>query len=288
MRFLFFMGALLATKAAAACETPTHVADLVQVMEAGEMAFVDLNKELVRQDLKEAQAIVGCLNEQIGTSEVARLHRFAGFAAFVEKNREAVEREFALAIVLEPHYVLPEGIVPSDHPVAILYEQAMNLAFDSDRQIVLVPQGGWSTVDGVRTNERRSAASAVVQIMDARGAVVDSRFLVPMQLLPSLDLSQYNIDLTVKPRSIFKSKPAPWLIASATGLVVSGALYGVAMYEKSRFEDTVNPVPDDELVALQSATNALGIAWVGATALTAATGIVTFTVVIPNHHKGAP
>lgn len=287
MRRIFcFLGLLLPSNAWAECEHPITVDQLVTTIESGETAFVHIDKAALEASKVVATTQIDCLSEPIGQSEAARFHRLIALSAFVTKDHQRAMSEFAVAIGLEPYYVFPEGIVPSsDHPVSVLYGQAASYTLPQDTQTVLAPTGGWSTVDGVRTDVRRSGVSAIVQIMDARGTIADSRFVLPLQSLPTLDLSKFNIDLNVKPPSIFHSKPAPWLIASATGLVVSGALYGVAMYEKSRFEDTDNPVPDDELVALQSATNALGIAWVGATVLTAATGIVTFTVVIPNHHK---
>ncbi len=288
MRLSFcLLGLMLPLNAWAQCEHPITILQLVTTIEGGETAFVHLNKSAMAASKTVAIAEVNCLAEPISPSEAARLHRLIALSAFVAKDRERAISEFAVAIGLEPYYVFPEGLVPSsDHPVAVLYGQAAVYTLPQDTQTVLVPIGGWSTVDGVRTDVRRGGVSAIVQIMDARGGIADSRFILPLESLPYLDLSKFNIDLTVKPRSIFHSEPAPWLIATGVGLLASGGLYAASMIERERFDNITDPVPDDQLADLAAETNALGYAWIGASVLTVATGTITFTVVIPNHHKG--
>lgn len=265
------------------------MADLTRVISGGESAFVAMDKTAMQARQDDMVLVVSCLVEPIGSPEAARAHRLIALLAFIQKDRQRVLDEFAVSLSLESHYLLPEGIVPIDHPITTLYEQAKVRVIASETQTVQAPVGGWSTVDGIRTNERHSSVSSIIQIMDGRGTVVDSRFVQPLQLLPTLDLSQYNIDLTrPAPQSIFKSKPTPWLIATGIGLLASGGLYAAGMIEKDRFNDTEHSVADSELVELRDTTNVLGYAWVGATTLTLATGVVTFTVVIPNHHRSHP
>ncbi|MEK7665460.1 MAG: hypothetical protein AAB337_01110 [Patescibacteria group bacterium] len=269
------------------CPQAVAVTDLLATITAGETAFVQMDRDGIASSRDTAIGQINCLNEQIAMSDAARFHRLLALVAFVARDRDLVQSEFHVSNKLEPHYEFPEGIVPADHPVARLYEKAKVVELSGELQVVLAPIGGWATVDGVRTDTRLSSASAIIQIMNAHGVVVESSFVRPLDLLPKFDLTAYNMELVVPvPRGIFQGSPTPWLIATGTSLLISGGLYTVGMIEKERFENTENPISDDELSALRDTTNTLGVAWVASSALTATLGIITFTVVIPNHKGG--
>ena len=270
-----------------ACSEPVAVSTLLSTLTTGETAFVRMDRVGIVLHRDTAVGQVACLNEQIAPSDAARFHRLLALAAFVAKDRERVALEFRVSRKLEPHYEFPEGLVPADHPIARLYAEARAEDLTGEVQTVLSPIGGWATVDGVRTETRLSGASAIIQIVDAHGTVVASSFVRPLDLLPQIDAAKFDLNVTAPvPKGIFKSSPTPWLVATGASLLVTGGLYTAGMIEKERFEDTENPVPDDELPALQNTTNALGVAWVASSAVTASLGIITFTVVIPNHKGG--
>jgi hypothetical protein len=272
---------------AASCPEAVTVTVLLSTLALGETAFVQMDRAGIALHRDAAIAQVGCLNEQIGPSDAARFHRLLALAAFVEKDRERVTLEFRISRKLEPYYEFPEGLVLADHPIARLYGQTKAEDLTGEWQIVLSPLGGWSLVDGVRTEVRLASASAIIQIVDAHGTVVASSFVRPLDQLPQIDVSRFDLRVAVpEKQSIFKSSPTPWLVATGASLLVSGSLYTAGMIEKGRFENTEDPVSDAELPALQNMTNALGVAWVASSVVTAGLGVVTFTVVIPNHKGG--
>lgn len=277
---------MMTASAWATCPDAVGAAALMKSVELGEGAFALMDRDEFLARRNQAIETVACLNEQVSQIEAARLHRLLALAAFIQKDRERAVIELAVSRRLDPRYVFPEGLIPIGHPISGLYEKAAAVVPSGELQTVLAPVGGWVLVDGERTDARRSTESAIVQIVAGNGKIIESRFVKPLEIMPDLDLSQFNMTLPTR-QSVFKSQPRSWFIATGASAVVTGGFYAAGMLTKSRLYDTDDPVPDNRVQPLTKRVNAFGLAFAGSGLLTAGLGAVTFTVVVPNHRRSA-
>ena len=175
--------------------------------------------------------------------------------------------EFHAARRLHPGYVIPERVVPSDHPLVALYDRAVD-GVEGGLDPTIPPEDGWVTVDGVRDAPRPTGISVLVQVWEADGTLEQTRFLRPGEPTPAW--GPLPIDTLRR-----KRRRVTLLGATGASALAAGGLYGAAWASNARFYDTTDPLADSELPTWQARTNALTWGSVGLGVATLALGGVT-------------
>lgn len=239
---LFLFG--VSTSAFALCEKATTIADLSKIGRDGEKAFMDPEgvARLLAFALRARESVLPCLQDKITPRDAAAFHRLMALAAFTQKDLVRVRGEFHAARKFEPGYEFPTDVVPEGHRLRTLYEQAATLE-DGKLEVVFPPDGGYVTVGGVRGAARPEKTPVIIQVFDPFQKILETRYLQPGEKLPVWGKNPFGItakDLGIENSSAWVS-PKTWYISAGVSAVMTGALYGVAMYNKSQFQDVSRP-----------------------------------------------
>lgn len=256
---------LASQSAYAKCEKPTTIAELMKISQDGEKAFAEMSLErLLTFSTRAKEIVVPCLSEKITTRDASAFHRLMALEAFTHNNKNRVVAEFHAARKLDPGYELPVDVAPEGHPLRALYDKSA-FAEDGKLEVVFPPEGGYVTVGGVRNAPRPEKTPAIVQAFDPFNKVLETRYLQPGETLPSWGKNPFGItakDLGIDQRSAWVS-PKTWYISAGVVALITGAVYGVAMYNKSQFQDTSKPdtpESDRKLQGYSDRANAFGVA----------------------------
>ncbi|OGL97023.1 hypothetical protein A2318_04620 [Candidatus Uhrbacteria bacterium RIFOXYB2_FULL_45_11] len=230
-----------ASEARALCEKPTAIADLAKVGQDGEKAFMDPEgvARLLAFTIRAREHVLPCLQDAITPRDAAAFHRLMALAAFTQKDLVRVRAEFHAARKFEPGYEFPVDVVPQEHRLRTLYDQAASLE-DGKLEPVFPPDGGYVTVGGVRGAPRPEKTPVIIQVFDPFNKILETRYLQPGEKLPVWGKNPFGItakDLGIDNKSAWVT-PKTWYISAGVAAVLTGALYGVAMYNKSQFQNT--------------------------------------------------
>lgn len=224
----------------AECKKPTTILDLTKVGQDGEKAFAESNLvQLLILSRQAREVVIPCLAEKIVPRDASRFHRLMALEAFTDKDLTRVVAEFHAARKLDPGYEFPLDVVPEEHRLRTLYEKAL-LAEDGTSQIVYPPDGGHVTVGGVRGAPRPEKTPVIIQAFDLANQILETIYLRAGDKLPVWGKNPMGItakDLGIDQKSAWVT-PKTWYISAGVAAVITGALYGVAMYNKSQFQDT--------------------------------------------------
>lgn len=213
------------------------------------------------------QAAIPCLSEPLSRHQAAEVHRALGVRAVGDRDPAAAAR-FAAARSIEPAYTFPSALIPQGHPVRLQYS-AMDLA-TGDVDVVEAPASGVLRFDGRQGRHRPADWPTLVQLLADDGHVRWTAYVMPEQPLPPYavaaevtpDVAQVQpvapVDPLLELPEPRANARAPLLVASASGLVVSGVLYGLAGVAQARYRDPATP--DTELQDIRQRTNSLVIA----------------------------
>ncbi|MCX6715186.1 MAG: hypothetical protein NTX72_05235 [Candidatus Uhrbacteria bacterium] len=245
--FLVFSLFLNAATVLAACEKGTTIAELAKIGQDGEKAFMDPEgvAHLHAFALRARELVLPCLQDKITPRDAAAFHRLMALSAFTQKDLSRVSAEFHAARKFEPGYEFPVDVVPEGHRLRKLYEQAASLE-DGKLEPVFSPEGGYVTVGGVRGAPRPEKTPVIIQVFDAydpiskKQALIETRYLQPGEKLPVWGKNPFGItakDLGIDNKSAWVT-PKTWYITAAVAAVITGSLYGIALYNKSQFQNT--------------------------------------------------
>lgn len=237
---LFVPMCLSVNTAFAACAKPTTIADLAHVGAEGEKAFMDPEgvARLHAFTIRAREQVLPCLKDPITSRDAAAFHRLMALSAFTQKDLGRVRSEFHAARKFEPGYVFPPDVVPETHRLRTLYEQAAALE-DGKLEVVFPPEGGYITVGGVRNAPRPEKTPVIIQVFDPFNHVLETRYVQPGEKLPVWGKNPFGMtakDFGIDNRSAWVT-PKTWYISAATAAVVTGTLYGIALYNKAQFND---------------------------------------------------
>ncbi|MFZ5476632.1 MAG: hypothetical protein ACOZNI_07635 [Myxococcota bacterium] len=256
-----------ATAASPSCSTLTTRLDFARAAFAGEVAFAEMDIEALGRAREDAMRALICLGEPVGPSEAASFHRLMAMDAFTVQELDRVRAEFHAARRLQPGYQIPESVAPGGHPLVRLYDAAAD-ADEGALEPVATADRGWIVTDGVRGAPRPAGISTILQRFDADGAIVETVYLLAGDPLPAWAVPE----LPVRKAAL----RVPLVAATGAAVVASGTLYGLAWGANRTFWDLEEPVPDDELVAVQTRAN--GLTWASVGTGMVALGLGTVTV----------
>lgn len=212
MTLLFALSA-----ASAACEDATTNEDLVVALEKAMDAYGQLDRNGFEASMRDAKAIVGCLEQVIARPTAAELHRATALSAFLARDEDLAKQRFAAARTIESEYSFPDTLVPVGNPIHDLYK-----AFDpasSPIETLPPPAEGSLRLNGSVGTERPTLLPVVFQRLDGSGAVVDSTLLSAGAPPPPYEPGKTNPDGSAKKK---KSPMVPLLIAA--GVLGAGAI----------------------------------------------------------------
>ena len=256
----------------AACD---QIGTLLQVQEAvasAEQAFEEMEQTELLVSRDRALSILRCLEEEVRPSDAVSIFWLMALAQFTTDREQAASTLQAIWMLDSDHEIGKEFAPSENHPLAKLYQKAKFLP-EGEYESVYPPKDGWALVNGVRGADRPLATPAIVQVFDSEGGIVETRYVLPEEVLPTWGPSPLDIPLVVR------NNPKPWAVASVASTVVAGGFYTAALLTKRRGLSLDNPVPDSEVPAMQSRTNAFaGIATgAGIVAIGCGTTSLTFT-----------
>lgn len=261
---LFFLAT--AAAAPANCPLPATPADIESATRAGERAFAELDLPALRRAHAEALALVPCLDAPVPVSLAADFHRLMALWAFTNGDEDLVLAEFHAARRLVPGYALPEEVAPAGHPLQELYARS-NSASEGTLQPTLPPVGGAVWVDGLRGAPRPDGISVLVQVEGPEGTLLRSFPLAAGDPLPAFGPPPVDPRLRARRRLTLSA-------TSATLLATAGTLWIAAAAAEDRFWDPSAGIPDRDLAAVRTRTNAFTVAAGTAASLGLGIGVV--------------
>jgi hypothetical protein len=254
------------------CPEPTHLDDFSAAARAGERAFAAMDLLALGHAREEALQTLPCLVDQVTPLVAADFHRMMAMAAFTSGDEKRVLEEFHAARRLEPGYLVPEEVAPAGHPLADLYMKAeKNVLIDRKLDPVIPPVGGFVLVDGVDTSWRLEGLSALLQAHDARGALVQTRYVLSTDPTPAWGPLPLEVEARRRRRIALGA-------SAGAAVLLAGGLYTGAVVQEQRFQSSVVPDQDGELRSMQTKANSMLWASVGAGGLGVA--LATVTVVL--------
>jgi hypothetical protein len=279
--FLLSLALLWARNAHGACEKATTVMEITSAVAAGEKAFEDMDQAALLAARDRALGALRCVNAPITAGDAVRMHWLLALSYFTT-DRSRVSPILLAIQRLDATREIGEAFAPSsEHPLSKLYDQARFLP-DGDFEPVYPPQGGWANVNGMRGADRPLSQPAVIQVFDAQGAIVETRYIEPGETLPAW--GPKPLDMT---RTLVSPKPFA-ISAGASGAAALGC-YAIALATKHTIMDMENPVPDEDVPALRTRANLFGGLSVGLGVVSVGLGATSaFLALTPLQKGGLP
>ncbi len=280
MKSLVFAAVLAAmsfasvVSAHAECKSEATIAQLLTASAEGEKAFAQMDlTALLKHASLAREELVPCIKRPLTPKQAAAFHRLMALEAFTRHSYKRVIAEFHAARMLEPGYAIPSEVADGDHPLLTHYEEAAK-APDGDAQAITAPAAGHVFVGGVRNAPRRKLTPAVIQVYSGatEDTWIETKYIQPGETLPIWGPNAFGLtakDLGIDTQPGWQ-KPAPWYISAGVSAAIAAVFYGLAMHEKSQFED--RGTPDGDLKGHRDRANGFG-----ATAATTAGLAVIFT-----------
>jgi hypothetical protein len=236
----------------AECPTAATTADLVAAIEQSYQAYADVDTEAFRTASDKVVATVPCVSDGIARHLAAELHRHVGFVAFVAKDRDSATLAFSAARGIEETWRFPEFVVPSGHPIAVMYEEAAPPSAWVD---VPAPAEGVVAIDGVESTKRPVGVPSVVQIYDGNGAVTTTAYLWPDDAWPAYAAAGDQAIAAEGALEDRRRSARPWWIGTGIAALTTGVLYGTAAVVNKQYESP--DTPQQDLDRLRATNNAL-------------------------------
>lgn len=259
---------LLSLASAADCLTPSRASDLAARLDAADEAYATFEVETFSSSLDEAALILPCLSDVVPPDVSAHYLRVLGLRYFIQRDPSRADLAFAAARAVDPGYVFPEAMIPPSHAIRTHYV-AYNLALAPGTPVG-PPREGALYFNGT-AGTRRPGWPAIVQVVNAAGAVTATQYVWPGDPLPGYDAMPVVTETTSVARR--KNPGIPLAIGAGVAAVASGTLYVIAAGSARDFAEFQE---DDSLVGLEQRrdqTNRLVYASIGVGVLAVAGGL---------------
>ena len=277
---------ITAASAREGCPEIVSTASLARHITEADMAFSTMDEGAFRTSRWTAQRAINCLGEPIQPGQAAAYYRMEALGSFLDQNHAQSVGFFKSMLRIAPHYILPDPMAPTGHPLRVDFEVAQG----STRLAgVPIPKAadGVIRVDGSvgtgfprdrpflmqhQLNDGRIQFSAVVGIgveplpyatkRGSQGANAGKRVVLPVdQVQRKRGKSPVNIPLAG---------------VSAASIAVAGISYVVAMSHEAEFNDATTS--RTQLSGLRDKTNNMVLLSGGAVATALTTGVAAFVV----------
>lgn len=251
-RRLLLAATLVLVPARARAGCPSSAAVLDAMARQAETSFAPPRDfDRVEALARELQPTVACLEAALAPAEAADAHVVAALGAFLEKDGPGTTGAFQAARLADPAYRLPEGMVPSGHPLQVSFASA---AAPGTQALPMRPADGLDLrVDGVPTDLRPADRPALLQATRA-GALQHSVYLWPADPLPDWadappfvasveDVSPTPGESAIdRPRRVRRG-PSPGLLVAAGGAALaSGGLWTATLVNRSVYQDNYEEI----------------------------------------------
>jgi len=291
-----FIIIMVPRSAQAGCEEPTLVSQLSEAGLVAEQAFAEMDAEaLLTQATLVRAKILPCVSEPLTKHDAASFHRLMAMEAFFNEDYVRASRELHASLLLEPGYTFPGNVAGVGHPLLILYKEAEMLS-DGVGEKIYPPTGGYILVGGVGNAARYSETPVIMQVYEeeevlgeTRYVLRETRYVQPGEASPNwsgnsfgLKWEDLGIDVNALSRPSPLTKPIPWYITAGGAAVASGALYAMALHQKSVFEDPATS--DNDRAGIEAQANGLATA----SLITGASAIVFTGFGVGFHVKFGP
>lgn len=225
------------------CAAPVSTQDLVEVLERAEAAYQEMDLDGFRVEADEAARALPCSSEVLPRPLVARYHRLQGLRAFVVRDSDRAPLAFAAARAIEPAYVLPESMVPLDHPLRQMYGAVPV----ESRLTTPLPQpaDGYVLIDGRESLDRPTNLPAVLQRVSGAGELISSVYLWPENPAPEYEVAAATASAPESERAPEHRRGAAvgWGVGAGVSLVAAGVSQALASQKEDQYYDLSRP-PD--------------------------------------------
>lgn len=303
-RMLLGLVSLALADPLAACAETWSNGGLTDVVESADLNMAKMDGEGFRAARDTLLRRLVCVSEPLSGRTAGAVHRVVATGAFLEKDDTRIAPALAGLLTADPGYQLPLTLYPEGHPIRGLLSHGGLLARDTGTRAFVSLESGWLEVDGLAMPAAPLARAAIVQHLDGQGAVVETRYVWPESDLGDWAARATPAEgkgdkgkvekvkpEKVKPEKVEKARPVkvevaavqdaparalpketpsagkarvPMIAATATSVLATGVLYGLASSSRAAFWDTSVERTDDEIVGLQGTTNGLTVGWVAA------------------------
>lgn len=278
MNAIFCLLLWCASAFAAPCENTVSTEEVMKQVQIGEQAFEDMEQETLLIARGQMLFSLVCVEESLTFEEIASLHWLSALSYFTT-DREKVLPILQVIWQMNATQEINMDVVPNKgHPLAKLFEEASQPT-SSLYERLYPPQGGYVIVNGVRDAERPLGLPSIVQVFDAQGELVETRYAVPGEVLPT-----WGPDPLELPKGNLAARPRTWWVTSLSALAAGSVCYAGAIETKSRVLDLEDPVPDDQVPGMQLRTNLMAGCAVGLGVVAIGTG--TTSLVLTRRTRG--
>jgi hypothetical protein len=214
---------------------------------------------------------VACAREPLPPAIIGGVHRVVATAASVEHQEVRIAPALASMMAADPGYQLPVELYSPSNAVRLSLAHASLLLREGLPRPLRTPSAGWVEVEGASAQSMSTTRPSVVQYFDGAGAVLESRYLWPEDPLGDWEpVAALNVAATQPGRAPLPlaagSAPPPHrmplIVATATSVLATGLLYGVAAADRGAFDDRTVGRSEAELSALRDETNGLTVGWI--------------------------
>lgn len=248
----------LALEPVSGCQEAVDSAAIGKLIEDIEYAYLQLDEEGLRVAGDGMITALACLNEPLGWTDAAGVHRALGIHHFVFGDVEGAELSFAAARSIEPNYRFSSNLVPEGNPLRQTY---MAMPLERRRVEAAPPAEGRLTFDGREGLERTTSWPTILQVFDVDGSVRATRYLTPGEPLPDYPLrpvANIDGDDLNKGRFTLRWPPRPGLaIGAGAAAVIAGGAWAWAAHTEDVYLDPTTPYAD--LDALRARANGLTV-----------------------------
>lgn len=252
---------LFATIAAAACPEPGTLYDLAAAMHEAESALGADDLAGFAAARSRAAELLPCVGEPVTPPAAAFFHRLAGYAAFLDQDRDGTVASFRAAALADPKTGPSPAVAPEKGAMRRYWTEARAAG---EGRTVALPAVRYVEVrvDGSRSDERPLDRPAIVQVL--RGSTPVSTFYLPADAaLDAWPDEVARADATaVRTR---RRWPVAWTAVAGGAALASVGLYSLAHGMEAAYLDVENPPVDDrdELSRLRRSTNTAAAASIG-------------------------
>ncbi|MED5374686.1 MAG: hypothetical protein VX899_26950 [Myxococcota bacterium] len=204
------------------------------LLDEAERAYADFDNERFQTLMDDASFQVVCLEQVASPGMAAQYHQLQGLRQYGTAEEERAAQAFAAARSASPGQELPADLVPEGHAVRDLYGQ---IPLDSGaRSLMPVPVSGQVLLDGTPATERPEDWPTLFQLQSAEGAITQTSYLLPGELLPSYPGVMPEAPPLARVGWI-KTRRQLWLLSGAAATAsLAGVSYGMGAWNAAIYE----------------------------------------------------
>lgn len=204
------------------CPAPVDPGTLQATLDAADDASIALDDAKFRDLVNQAAGIeLPCVSGALPPATVAHHHRVMALHLLTVGDDAGAKVALEAARAADPEYVFPDELLPPGHPLRDHYEQT-EVRVTTRR--VPEPRAGSVSFDGRNSRNRPKVHPTIAQFFDAQGQATSTTYVGPREPLPPY-------------RAIPRQRNV-LLLSSASALVISGTMYGLAWAQRGDLFDT--------------------------------------------------